>query len=84
MNYFLPAAKISKDQGKIFRIRDRFVIPMFHPAAALRGTGVMQEFEQTFGKLPKMVERCRKAIKEGPAESAFSGGGKTSLQKGLL
>src|SRR3972149_3952251 len=50
MNYFLPEAKISRDQGKIFKMGDYLLMPMFHPAAALRGTGVMQEFEKTFRK----------------------------------
>lgn len=55
MNYFLPAAKISKDQGKVFKIGDRLLMPMFHPAAALRGTIAMKEFEKTFRKLLKLL-----------------------------
>ena len=55
MNYFLPEAKISRDQGKAFRIENRLVVPMFHPAAALRGTGVMEEFREGFKKLKDIV-----------------------------
>src|SRR3989339_2290037 len=36
MNYFLPEAKISRDQGKVFWVDGKKIIPMFHPAAALR------------------------------------------------
>lgn len=67
MNYFLPQAKISKDQGKIFRTGGRCVVPMFHPAAALRAPQVMQEFRRTFEKLPQMVLRCKEVLKEPAA-----------------
>lgn len=65
MNYFLPAAKITRDQGKAFRLARRspegeggggyLVVPMFHPAAALRATGVMQEFRASFALLPQII-----------------------------
>ena len=32
MNYFLPEAKITRDQGKVFDVDGRLVVPMFHPA----------------------------------------------------
>src|SRR3989344_4835480 len=48
MNYFLPEAKITRDQGKLFKVNNLFIIPMFHPAAALRATNVMKEFEENF------------------------------------
>jgi uracil-DNA glycosylase family 4 len=56
MNYFLPEAKISKDQGKVFNVDGRLLMPMFHPAAALRGTVKMKDFEKTFSKLAKLVK----------------------------
>jgi uracil-DNA glycosylase family 4 len=59
MNYFLPMAKITKDQGKIFRLSKYCVLPMFHPAAALRNPEVMREFEATFKKLPAAVIKCK-------------------------
>jgi len=51
MNYFLPLAKISDDQGKVFWKDDRLIIPLYHPAAALRSTKVMEELEKSFKKL---------------------------------
>lgn len=48
MNYFLPDARISRDQGKMFLVDGRKVIPMFHPAAALRAGAVMKELEESF------------------------------------
>ncbi|MDO8470115.1 MAG: uracil-DNA glycosylase [bacterium] len=59
MNYFLPEAKITRDQGKLFRAGDRLIFPLLHPAAALRGTGAMQSLVEAFGRLPKAVEKCR-------------------------
>lgn len=55
-NYFLSDAKISLAQGKIFEINERKIFPMFHPAAALRGTKVMKQFEASFRKLGHIVD----------------------------
>jgi uracil-DNA glycosylase len=58
MNYFLPAAKITRDQGKLFRSGKYFVFPLLHPAAALRGTGAMNSLREAFKKLPAAVRKC--------------------------
>jgi len=55
MNYFLPLAKITRDQGKLFKVKEYFILPMLHPAAALRGTGAMKMFKETFAKLPNAL-----------------------------
>ena len=52
MNYFLPFAKITRDQGKLFNVEKYFILPMLHPAAALRGNEAMKMFKETFLKLP--------------------------------
>ena len=57
MNYFLPNAKISKDQGKIFWMRDKIVMPIYHPAAALRSSSVLIAIKESFAKLKKVVEK---------------------------
>ena len=51
MNYFLPLAKISRDHGKIFEAEGRIIFPLYHPAAALRATAVMNELKEDFKKL---------------------------------
>lgn len=56
MNYFLPLAKITRDQGKGFLVDGRIIFPLFHPAAALRSTEVMNEFKKSFTKLPDIVK----------------------------
>lgn len=55
MNHFLPVAKISQDQGLVFPVGQRFVYPMFHPAAAMRNPKVMRAFEDTFTRLPAVL-----------------------------
>src|SRR3989339_752024 len=57
MNYFLPLAKITRDQGKLFRIGKYFILPMLHPAAALRGNEAMKTFKETFLKLPAVLQK---------------------------
>jgi DNA polymerase len=55
MNYFLPFAKISRDQGKVFEKDGRLIFPLFHPAAALRATEVLNQLREAFKKLPDVV-----------------------------
>lgn len=55
MNYFLPFAKISKDHGKIFQNEGRIIYPLYHPAAALRATSVLDDLRKDFKKLPDVV-----------------------------
>lgn len=62
MNYFLPNAKITRDQGKLFKAGNWFVAPMFHPAAALRAPAMMQEFQKNFKKLPAMLKKIDQLI----------------------
>ncbi|OHA17764.1 MAG: hypothetical protein A2664_04105 [Candidatus Taylorbacteria bacterium RIFCSPHIGHO2_01_FULL_46_22b] len=59
MNYFLPFAKITRDQGKEFENNGRIIYPILHPAAALRGTTMMNQFRETFKKLPEVVARLK-------------------------
>jgi len=39
MNYFLPEAKISRDHGVAQFAGEYLILPLYHPAAALRATG---------------------------------------------
>jgi len=64
MNYFLPLAKITRDQGKVFRSSRRLILPMFHPAVALRNPEYMREFQKGFKKLPKVAAEADRLIKE--------------------
>lgn len=64
MNYFLPTAKISRDQGKLFRAGRYFIYPLFHPAAALRSTGTLEELRAAFLNLPRALAKITELAKE--------------------
>ncbi len=72
MNYFLPTAKITRDQGKVFRGSARLILPMFHPAAALRNPEVMKQFRETFKKLPAVVKKADELLSGAPKKSSVS------------
>ncbi len=55
MNYFLPFAKISRDHGKVFVENGRVIFPLYHPAAALRATAVLEDLRADFRKLPAVA-----------------------------
>lgn len=64
MNYFLPEAKITRDQGKAFIYIDqngtkRIIYPVFHPAATWRATKVMQEFKESLSRLPLVLREAK-------------------------
>lgn len=58
MNYFMPMAKITRDQGKIFRVGGRLIVPMLHPAAALRSTEMNLQLKKSFKKLPIILKKA--------------------------
>src|SRR3989338_3734373 len=57
MNYFLPAAKMMRDQGKVFKVNSLLVVPLLHPAAALRSNAMMNEFVNSFKKIPLIIKK---------------------------
>lgn len=69
MSYFIPDGKISRDQGGVFLVNGVLVMPMYHPAAALRNPNLVDDLEKTFSKLPGLVLR-HKEILEGKIAEA--------------
>jgi DNA polymerase len=55
MNYFLPAARLKSDHGRVFRIDGRLIYPIYHPAAARRSTEKMNFFKADMQRLPNVV-----------------------------
>lgn len=49
--YFLPGARISTVHGRAVRQRGRTILPLFHPAAALRRRALRQTLQRDFLKL---------------------------------
>jgi uracil-DNA glycosylase len=63
MGKFMPGAKISTIHGQMRRVGDRFVIAMFHPAAALHQAALKPAILKDFGQLPKLLEQARTVLK---------------------
>jgi len=62
MNKFIPGAKISAVHGQMRKVGDRYVIPMFHPAAALHQAALKPSILGDFAKLPDQLEEARAAL----------------------
>ena len=63
MGKYMPGAKISSVHGQMRRVGDRFVIAMFHPAAALHQVALKPVILKDFSQLPKLLEQARSALK---------------------
>jgi len=63
MSKYMPGAKISSVHGQMRRVGDRFVIAMFHPAAALHQAALKPAILKDFAQLPKLLEQARAALK---------------------
>jgi len=61
MGKFLPGASISSIHGKIQRVnwkgKEIVVVPMYHPAAALRNGNMMFSFKDDFRKVPEILKQ---------------------------
>jgi DNA polymerase len=62
MNKFMKGAKISQVHGEMSKIGDRFVIAMFHPAAALHPAALKPTIIADFAKLPEQLNEARQAL----------------------
>jgi DNA polymerase len=68
MAKYMPGAKISAVHGQMRRSGNRFVIAMFHPAAALHQASLKPAIMKDFAQLPSLLEQAGKAlIQPGPA-----------------
>lgn len=68
MAKFLPDVKVSQIHGRLHKIKwneqTLFILPMYHPAAALRATKVKNSFIEDFAKIEKIIDFVQTA-KEG-------------------
>jgi uracil-DNA glycosylase len=62
MNRFIPDAKITQIHGQMQKVGKRFVIPMFHPAAALHQQRFRPMLLEDFARLPAQLEQARAAL----------------------
>jgi DNA polymerase len=61
MGKFMKGAKISQVHGKMREVGGRYVIAMFHPAAALHQAALKPSILADFSKLPELLKQARKA-----------------------
>jgi uracil-DNA glycosylase family 4 len=61
MNKFFPGAKISAVHGQMRKVGDRYVIAMFHPAAALHQAALKPAILADFAKLPELLKQARES-----------------------
>lgn len=68
MAKFLPDVKVSQVHGRLHKIKwneqTLFILPMYHPAAALRATKIKESFIKDFAKIKKVIDFVE-AAKEG-------------------
>jgi len=66
LNKFLPGEFISKVHGQArfvdFAGKKMIVIPMYHPAAALRNGIIMEEIKKDFQKIVQFLERNKELL----------------------
>ncbi|MCC6299577.1 MAG: uracil-DNA glycosylase [Anaerolineales bacterium] len=62
MGKFFPGAKISAVHGQMRKVGERFVIAMFHPAAALHQAALKPAILADFAKLPELLKQARAAL----------------------
>lgn len=69
MSKFFPGAKISAVHGQMRKVGERYVIAMFHPAAALHQAALKPAILADFAKLPELLKQARAGLgKSAPVE----------------
>jgi DNA polymerase len=61
---FLPGTPIGKIHGQGRRLGNVWVVPMYHPAAALHQGSLRATIEADFKKIPSYLEAARREFKE--------------------
>jgi len=62
MGKFIPGVKITTVHGQMRQVGDRFVIPMFHPAAALHQAALKPSILADFANLPDQLDEVRASL----------------------
>lgn len=59
MSRYFPRQSISRIHGQAERVGQRFVVPMYHPAAALHQQSLRETILQDFRALPSLITKAR-------------------------
>jgi len=55
MAHYVKEGSISENHGKVFMVKNRLVLPLYHPAAALRNANVLTILRKDFKIIPKAL-----------------------------
>lgn len=69
---YFPGERISKIHGQPKEINGRYVVPMYHPAAALHNGSLRPEIEADFQKLPRLLaerDKTREAAESSQVDA---------------
>jgi len=72
MGKWFPGDRISKIHGQPKRFGSFTVMPMYHPAAALRAPAVREQTEADFAKLPGIIANARRDRTEAGDNGTFT------------
>lgn len=61
MSMYFPGERIGRIHGQPKEVNGRFIVPMYHPAAALHNGALRPDLEADFQKLPRLLAERDKA-----------------------
>ena len=64
MGLFFNGAKITQIHGQMQKVEDRFVIAMYHPAAALHQLSLRSTIMADFARLPELLKEARVGLRK--------------------
>ena len=64
MSKYLPGTAISKVHGQSRKVAGTWVVPMYHPAAALHQGSLRRTIEEDFRKIPAYLDQARREAAE--------------------
>ena len=69
MTKFIPGAKITAVHGQMRKVGERYVVAMFHPAAALHQAALKPAILADFAMLPDLLAQARKGLGRSAPEA---------------
>ena len=69
MGKFMPGVKISAVHGQMRKVGERYVIAMFHPAAALHQASLKPAILADFARLPELLKQARAGLGKSAGSS---------------
>lgn len=55
---YYPEGRISKDHGRIIKLDDRVLFPLYHPAAGLRNPAMKRDLQEDVMRLPEAIREA--------------------------